>query len=193
MMNFLNSIKRFLYFSTHFILSSILVCLVFIVLVASFYFVDLLVNSNNGKTPLFDTFVIVSPSMVPTIMINDAIIIKRVDNDQYNVGDIITFSSSDSNYRGFPITHRIVNKTVLSNGESLYTTKGDNNNLNDKMPVQTDDIYGKLLLKIPKFGYIKNFLSKPSNYFIGLLIPTLLIFIYEISRIVSVFSREKSI
>ena len=55
-------------------------------IIFSCYYIDLLINVKNGKetNPLFSAYVIVSPSMVPTIDVNDAIVIKRIDNDKYN-------------------------------------------------------------------------------------------------------------
>ena len=96
---------------------------------------------------------------------------------------IIIFSSSDINYNGLTITHRIVGKKNISYGNSIYTTKGDNNYLNDPSKVLTSSIYGKVILKIPKMGYVRSIFSSPINYFICLLIPTFLFIIYEILRI----------
>lgn len=164
----------------------------FSALIVSCYYVDLLVNVKNGneKNPLFGAYVIVSPSMVPTIKVNDAIVIKRIDDDKYNVGDIITFNSSDIRYNGLTVTHRIVNKQESSTNSSIYTTKGDNNPVIDPTAVKTDAIYGKVLFKIPKIGYFQNFISKPSNFFICILIPALIVLIYDGFRIFKSLSRR---
>ena len=150
--------------------------------------------SFNTVSPLFVTttlYVIVSPSMVPTIMINDAIVIKRVDNDKYKIGDIITFVSSDSNYKGLTITHRVVDKLGVSDKNSIYTTKGDNNQVIDPATVSTRDIYGKVLFKIPKIGYIQDFFAKPINYFICLVIPAIIFVLYDSCRIIYVVLKRK--
>ena len=156
------------------------------------YNVDLLVNAKNGKdvSPLFGAYVIVSPSMVPTINVNDAIVVKRVDNDKYNVGDIITFSSSDYKYNGLTVTHRIVDKETIGSDSSIYTTKGDNNSVVDPASVHTDAIYGKVLFRIPKLGYFQSFLSKPSNFFICILIPALIVLVYDGFRICLSFVKR---
>lgn len=161
----------------------------FVVLV---YMGDLFINNKSTmKMPLFSTYIIVSPSMVPTIKINDAIIVKRVDNDKYKVGDIITFLGKDGRYSGMTITHRIVGKQNLSKNESVYTTKGDNNNSIDPVSVTTDSIYGKVLFKIPKVGYIGNFFSKPINYFLCLLIPSMIFILYDVGRIFNVMNKRR--
>ena len=174
-----------------FLIAILCFVLMFGVLIA-LYAGDLLINAKDGnKTPLFSTYVIVSPSMVPTIKINDAIVIKRVDNDGYKIGDIITFTSSDLRYKDLMITHRVVNKENISYKNSVYTTKGDNNQRVDPASVQTNAIHGRVLFKIPKVGYIKDFFANPSNYFICLLIPTVVFIIYEFGRIlIAVYKRK---
>lgn len=159
-----------------------------IALLVVVYFGDLIINLSSGKSnrPLFNSYVIVSQSMVPTININDAIIVKRVDHDNYKIGDIISFSSSDINYKGLTITHRIIDKQSSSDTNSIYTTKGDNNLVADYAGVKTDQIYGRVLFIIPKIGYIHSFFSKPSNFFICLLIPILMIIGYDAFKIARV-------
>jgi signal peptidase len=188
-----NVYKYLLYFVSKAFLISIICFIVFIGLIISIYFIDTLYNVKTGnyKNPLFNAYIIVSPSMVPTIKINDAIIIKRIDNDNYNIGDVISFNSSDKNYLGLTITHRIVSKITGVDGNSTYTTKGDNNNVNDPTSVSTSDIYGKVIFKIPKLGYIQNFLNKPSNFFLCILIPAGLVIVYDVFRIVSVMNYRK--
>lgn len=188
---------RVISYVTHFVTRAFLIAvLCFMVIfggIILLYIGDLVVNSKNGdiNNPLFSTYVIVSPSMVPTIKINDAIIIKRVDNDGYKVGDIITFKSNDINYQDLMVTHRIVNKENISYKNSKYTTKGDNNNSVDPNSVQTNAIHGRVLLKIPKVGYIKDFFSNPINYFICLLIPTIIFILYDLGRVlISVYKRK---
>lgn len=96
-------------FMSNFVLRAFLIALLCLLLgfglIMVVYLGDLLIKD---KSPLFSTYVIVTPSMVPTIEIDDAIVVKRVDNDKYRVGDIITFESNDSNYEGLAVTHIIV-------------------------------------------------------------------------------------
>ena len=175
------AIQYLLYFITRSFLIAVLLMMCFITFLFGIYFVDLSIHSDN---PLFGAYVIVSPSMVPTIKINDAIIIRRIDHDNYKIGDIITFSSNDTQYKGLTVTHRIVDKEVKIEGEnSKYTTKGDNNYIADPAPVLTNDIYGRVLFKIPKIGYIQSYLSKPVNFFKCLFIPGILFVLYEMGRI----------
>ena len=189
----MSNTKYLLYFITRAFLISVLVMIVLISTVVVCYLADLSLNvkSGNAKNPLFGAYVIVSPSMVPTINIKDTIIIKRIDQDRYNIGDIITFSSNDVNYKGEAVTHRIVNKESLENSNSIYTTKGDNNPVVDRAFVTTDSIYGRVLFKIPKLGYVQEFFAKPINFFLGILIPATVVLIYDFLRIFKVMKRRK--
>lgn len=187
-----NKIYKYQYLFS-FIVRSFLIALIcfmcFITLLFTVYFIDVTINS---KKPLFGAYIIASPSMVPTIKINDAIIVKRVDHDQYNIGDIITFESTYSQYKGLMVTHRIVDKMTKNNGRSKYTTKGDNNYIVDPTPVMTEDIYGRVLFRIPGLGNLQSFFSKPSNYFLCLIIPGTLFVLYEVTRIViMLFKHQK--
>lgn len=152
------------------------------------YIGDLVLNTNN---PLFSTYVIVSPSMVPTIKIDDAIIVKRVDNDNYKIGDVITFKSNDENYKGLAVTHRIVDKQSLDGDTSVYTTKGDNNMIIDPVSVKTDSIYGKVLFKVPSVGKIQDFFSHPANYLLCLLIVGFIFILYDVTRIFVFMNKKK--
>ena len=129
--------------------------------------------------------------MVPTIKIDDAIVVKRVDNDKYKVGDIITFASKDTNYEGLAVTHRIVEKHKLDDKTSVYTTKGDNNQVIDPVSVKTDAIYGKVLFKVPKVGKIQEFFSHPANYLYCLLIPAVIFISYDVTKIFIMITKKK--
>ena len=182
---------------SHIILRAFLLAILCLIVVLGFvfclYFGDILINFNNSnyKSPLFNGYIIVSQSMVPTININDAIIVKRVDHDKYKVGDIISFSSSDTYYKGLTVTHRVINKENVNKDSSIYTTKGDNNPVADYASVATNQIYGKVLFVIPKIGYVHSFLSKPSNFLYCFLIPIGIVILYDTIKITVLMSKRR--
>ena len=169
--------------------------IVFIVVIMAIYYGDLYFNvkSGNYKSPLFNSYVIVSQSMVPTIKVNDAIIVKRDNYDRYIVGDIISFYSTEYDSNGMVVTHRIINKDKKNSTTSLYTTKGDNNSIADKNSVQTDNVYGKVLFVLPKIGFIKNFLSNPLNIILCILIPSTIIIVVDLGHISILFRKHTKI
>ena len=75
-----------------------------------------------------------SNSMSPVIEKGNKIIIKK--QNEYEIGDIITYINNDGNL----ITHRIIKKY-----EDGFITKGDNNNTEDKEKVRKNQVLGKII------------------------------------------------
>lgn len=183
--NFFNVLMRlFLFF--------ILAVLLLFILFSLIYVSDLLYNVKTGKTdnPLFGAYVVVTESMVPTINVNDAVIVKRVDDHKIDVGDIITFSPDTGYYAGLSITHRIVGKQITNNGSFVYRTKGDNNEKEDLSLVYDRNIYGKVVLRLPMIGYIKKFVLSPGGFVVSLVIPVVFVVLYEVFRIVLLYRKK---
>lgn len=186
-------LDTFLYF-LYFIGKSIFITLaiLFIIFVFLFFILigDRLINSKNDNEyiPLFAGYVIVTKSMIPTIKVNDAVIVKRTEENKLNIGDIITFKSLDDRYEGLTITHRIVGTQRINNNGLVYRTKGDNNSLEDSAVVPLDSIYGKVIFRIPKFGYLQNFLKSKTGFYLFIILPLILI-IYLNKKFI--FSEKK--
>ena len=192
-----NSLAGKIQYLTYFITRAFFIavfCLLFLLcMFLMVYYGDLILNvkSGNYKSPLFNGYIIASKSMVPTIKVNDAIVVKRENNDAYNVGDIISFFSSEYDENGMIITHRVVGKNHLSGDSSNYVTKGDNNPLPDRMSVNTGNIYGKVMFVIPNLGKAQTFLAKPINFVLALLIPALLIIVVDVLKIFNSLKKSK--
>lgn len=127
--------------------------IIFIFLVIILYNVVLLYMSYIDKfdTPsfyIYKAYLISTESMEPELKKGDAIIIKKVAEDQLRVNDVVTFKIN-----GEIITHRIVRIDDV-NSEKFYITKGDNNNVEDSDELKFSDIEGKQIIKIPHLGNI---------------------------------------
>ena len=179
--------------SRGFVLALIVFCLiVFTYLII--YFGDQYFGSKSGdsKLPIYSAYVIVSPSMVPTINVNDGVVVQRVDKQgNLNIGDIITFSSKDIRYSGLTITHRIVGKQTIQNGSLVYRTKGDNNRSEDSSLVSFSDIYGKVLFKVPSVGVLYNFITNPFGFIISIIIPIIVILVINIVKVKQLVDEER--
>lgn len=191
--SFLYKFKYLSYFFIRAFLFAIFSLFIMFGVLCIVYFGDLFLNVKKGNynSPIFNGYIIVSQSMVPTINIKDAIIIKR-DNDNYNIGDIISFFSTEYDKSGIVVTHRIVDK-VNNNNSSIYTTKGDNNPIADYNKVSTNDVFGKVLFIIPKLGYYQDFLSKPTNFIICLLVPITIVVVYDVYRIIKSINNYRNL
>lgn len=160
--------------SRNHILTIIIYILYMIILPFIIYDVIFIIKtiSNPNKTPDImgiKTFSIVSESMQPTINVNDIVIVK--DSNDYHIEDIITFIIDNET-----ITHRIINIETDENGEYVYTTKGDNNDVADVNKIKINQIEGKYIFKIPKIGKIFNILK--NKFIFETIIIVLLIILY---------------
>lgn len=191
----LSKARYLVYFITRAFLISVVCMLLILGVVFTAYFGDMFLNvrSGNYKNPLFNGYIIISQSMVPTIKINDAIIVKREADQRYTIGDIISFFSTEYDRNGIVVTHRIIDKTFVRDKKSLYSTKGDNNSVADKDMIPTDSIYGKVLFIIPKLGYVQKFLSSPINFICCIIIPALVIIVLDFIRVGVIFNKNRDV
>ncbi len=146
--------------------------MVYLILVVLVYNVILILASliNDAEIPAvfgYKAYVISSESMKPNINDGDIVIIKQILVNEINIGDIITF-----NRDGEIITHRVVG-VKERDGETYYTTKGDNNNIEDSNDVAYSQVIGKKILQIPYLGEI---MLKLSNQVIIILVIFAMIF-----------------
>lgn len=142
--------------------------------------------ANPNKTPSFlgiKTYTIVSGSMEPEIQIGDIVIVKEVEEDKLQEGDIISFRQGQS-----VVTHRIIG-IIENENEKTYKTKGDNNNIEDRQEIGFALIEGKLIGKIPFLGKIAQMLQGK----ITVIVIALMVYIYfsHISKINRIKNRRK--
>ena len=100
---------------------------------------------------LFNIFphAILTGSMSPEILPGDMVIIKKVDPETVETGDIIQFKLD--NVR---VNHRVVNQGVDGSGRTFFTTKGDANVNSDIEPIYPEQIMGKVVYIVPKLGWV---------------------------------------
>ena len=153
-------------------------------------------NLKKGiqKPALVSAYTIVSPSMVPNINVLDVIITTRVsDPSKIKVGDVITFNSTDYRSSGVTVTHRVKKVEKTSDGKYLFTTKGDANNTEDATRQPFSSIYGKVLLRLPKLGYIQYILSTVLGWLLLIIVPTVLIIGADIIKIIKTIKDDPTL
>lgn len=167
------------------IMYAIIVILLLVGVILLAYYIDIQKRAKSGvwEPPLYSAYVIVSGSMEPIIEIKDAVITKRVEASELKVGDVVTYKSTDPAYYGILITHRIMSITKDGNGYQ-FVTKGDNNLTNDRNMIMEDQIYGKVIMRVPKIGYLKYFLVSSYGWIIAIVIPCLGIVIYDVMKLI---------
>lgn len=179
-------LKKIGHFIMTILLYSVFIILVVIAIMVGLYFVDHYKSVKDGtnRAPLFGAYVIISPSMVPSINVLDAVVTKRVDADKLKKNDVITFISQDPRHSGITVTHRIVGIKKTESGEYAYRTKGDNNNVEDQTLVSYDKVIGKVMLKIPYIGYLQQLLTTQFGWLVVIVIPCLFIISSDLVKLV---------
>ncbi|MCI6560619.1 MAG: signal peptidase I [Ruminococcus sp.] len=143
-------------------------------------------DRNNGVSTLlgFMPFTVESDSMKPTFEKNDLIICREVDDiNSLAENDVITFWTIIDGKK-VKNTHRIV-EVCDSDSTKSFITRGDNNGANDDISVYPADIIGKWTnVKISGFGKVMSFLRTKTGFFICILIPMALFFLFELYKMI---------
>ena len=125
----------------------------------------------------------------------DMIIVKTpTDAERYKLeaGEIITFISKNEDTYGEPVTHMILQREYDENGKFIgYTTFGTNTGEADKVVVEPDYILGTYVSVIPVLGHFFAFLKTVPGYIVCILIPFLLLIIYQGVNCIRLFRRYK--
>ena len=150
-------------------------------------------TSNNGVGNLFGymPFSIQTQSMEPTIKAGDVVIGKEVDFNTLKEGDIITYWTTVDEQKILN-THRITK--VISNGKGSvpsFKTKGDNNQIEDEYTVAAADIVAKYNSKISGLGKAVDFLETQKGFFICIVFPLILFFLYQLYHFIKVIVTVK--
>ena len=150
-------------------------------------------DRNNGTASLFGfiPMTVETDSMKPTFLANDLIICREIDDiENLEKDDVITFWTIIDGKK-VRNTHRIVEINEI-NGTKNFVTRGDNNSRDDDIAVYGVDIIGKWTgVKIGGFGKVMNYLRTKTGFFICVLIPIALFFLFELYKLIVVIVEIK--
>lgn len=121
-------------------------------------------------------FITLSGSMESEIYIGDLAVVKEVDTSTLKKGDIIAFRQED-----IVITHRISGIEIEEDGTKRFVTKGDNNNIEDILPVYESMIEGKFMFKIAKLGNVAMFIQTPIGIVVALAVSVILLLLIQMN------------
>jgi len=114
--------------------------------------------------------------MNPLLFEGDLAILKSVEPESISIGDVIRFRVTEDNQKklGLPdtILHRVVSVRSSPSG-LMFTTKGDNNPLQDTFETRADNVTGVYQGYIPKAGFAIFFIQAPSAPWLLLLLALL--------------------
>lgn len=150
-------------------------------------------NRNDRELFGYKAFIVLSDSMSATdFNAGDVVLVKEVDPTTLREGDIISFLSQDPDNYGETITHKIRSLTTDANGEPGFITYGTTTNTDDSTVVTYPFILGKYQTHLPKVGTFFQFLKTTQGYIICILIPFLLLILYQGLNCVRTFRQYKA-
>lgn len=178
------------------IISTVLVWLMVAVAVFMMIFTIVSVNTfdrNDRDIFGYRAYIVLSDSMSATSFdAGDLVLVKEVDPTTLQAGDIIAFQSQDTENYGQTVTHKIRQKTTDANGNPGFITYGTTTNVDDETVVTYPFILGKYQMALPKVGTFFQFLKTPQGYIVCILIPFLLLIIYQGLNCVKIFRMYKA-
>lgn len=138
-----------------------------------------------GLTPMVVLSGSMSGEAEDHIEVGDLVFVGRADPEELEVGDVIAYVNG-----GATVTHRITAIDTNTDGDLLFTTKGDANNAEDTTPVTEEQLVGIYRWRIPKVGDFALFLQTPLGMLLFVGVPVLAFLIYDIIRRQRYANRE---
>ena len=161
-------------------------------------------GSDDGVPAIFGKSLITieTPSMEDTYSVGDLVFMTKLDATQkaeLKVGDIITYHAPIDINKDGAIgdinTHRIYK--INENGTII--TKGDNNELPDNQgdtpyTIRANDVIGQCTEggKIGGLGNVIDFLRSSLGFFLCIVLPLILFFLYELYNFLSILISERA-
>ena len=149
-------------------------------------------NRNDRQLFGYKMYIVNSDSMAATdFKAGSLILVKEVDPNTLEEGDIITFMSQNTSSFGETITHKIRKVTTDAEGNRGFITYGTTTNTDDETIVTHPYVLGKYQSQIPGLGMFFNFLKTTPGYFLCIFTPFMLIILYEGVKFFNLFRQYR--
>ncbi len=170
------------------------VLIIAIVLAAISTYISFVSSSGSGVPSIFGVRLlsVQTDSMIDTLMPGDLIVDLPVkDPKELRKDDIITYWTIIEGKRVLN-THRIVN--IYDGGEfCIFETRGDNNTSADPLTVHQSEIVGKYAFRIPGIGKAIDYMQTPLGFFLVVVLPILIFFVYHLIQFFRVLFEYQNI
>lgn len=178
------------------IIKTILVWLVVLAAVAmmAFTIVSVTTFDRNDRALFgYKAFIVRSDSMAATDFdAGDLILVKEVDPNTLQVGDIIAYRSADSTNYGETVTHKIREITTNEAGEPCFITYGTSTNTDDPTPVTYINVLGKYEGRLAGVGTFFAFLKTTPGYLCCIFLPFALLIVAQGISTVRLFRQYRA-
>ncbi len=140
----------------------------------------------------YKAFIILSDSMSKTdFYAGDLILSKEVDPATLQVGDIISYQSTNTENYGEIVTHKIRELTTDAEGNPGFITYGTTTDTNDENIVTYSFVIGKYQGKLPGVGKFFQFLKTTPGYILCIFLPFLLLILMQGMSSIRLFRKYK--
>ena len=122
----------------------------------------------------------------------DIVLIKEVDSTKLQPGDVIAFVSMNKVSYGETVTHMIREVRTDKNGHLIgYVTFGTNTGTDDEALVEPSYVLGQYTGKLAGVGNFFAFVKSTPGYITCILVPFLLLIIYNGINVIILFRKYK--
>ncbi len=124
---------------------------------------------------------VLTQSMEPGFPPGTLVVIKPTPVSDIRVGDVLTYQIKSG--EAAVVSHRVVSKSVGSDGQTSFTTKGDNNDVADPNVVREVQIQGTLWYSVPMLGHLNTAINGEAR---GVVIPVAatVLFLYALWMVI---------
>ncbi|MEG2420232.1 MAG: signal peptidase I [Oscillospiraceae bacterium] len=149
-------------------------------------------TTPKGQAPSlfgYSFMTVLTGSMEPNIPTGSLLVVKQVDAQTLEKGDIISFYTTLGGYDSMINTHRI-DEVLTGSGELSFRTRGDANSAADPSPVTASQLIGQVIAVSHGFGVAISFLRHQAVFLVLVLVPLLVILVTYIRRLVRLAKEE---
>jgi len=131
--------------------------------------------------------------MSPELEVGDVILSRSIKVEDIKIGDVVTFVGTQGTQYGLLITHKVIEAPYYDESDKGYIkTQGTKFNSPVDAPVPLENIKAVMVKKMSVLGYFFDLLRKPIGFILLIVLPLLLIAIYQLCR-VALMSAKKEI
>lgn len=149
-------------------------------------------DQNDRDLFGYKMFIVRSDSMSKTDFdAGDLVLVKEIDPSTLQVGDIISYQSTNTDNYGETVTHKIRELTKDAEGNPGFITYGTTTDTNDESIVTYSFVLGKYQTKLPGVGRFFQFLKTTPGYIICIFLPFLILILMQGINSIYLFRKYK--
>lgn len=177
------------------IMKNVFVWLVVLLTICMMIFTVVSVNTfDHADRSLFGykAFIALSDSMSKTdFNAGDLVLVKEVDPSTLQVGDIISYQSTNPDNYGEVVTHKIRELTTDAENHPGFITYGTTTDTNDENIVTYSFVIGKYQTRLPGVGKFFQFLKSSPGYIVCIFLPFMILILMQSISSVRLFRQYK--